>query len=94
MKTTPWTGSRRLGRAAAGAGLGMGLVAPAFAASFSLPTITWPTDWSALSITEYAVGLLVLLLITAFIVSFVRGHRNAASHPGDNDMRWWKNHGI
>ena len=94
MKTSPWTGSRKLARAAAGGGLGMSLAVPASAASFSLPTITWPTDWSALSITEYAVGLLVLLLIVAFIVSFVRNHRNAGSHPDGNDMRWWKNHGV
>jgi len=94
MKTNPWTVSRKLGIAAVGAGAGMGFVAPALGASFSMPTITWPTDWSALSITEYALGLLVLLLIVAFIVSFVRGHRGAGAHPDANDMRWWKNPGV
>ena len=75
---------KRLNAFAAGVLLGLCVITPTFAASFSFDTLP-PRDW-----------LLIALLVLLAVMLTLRLMRGRTDHvlesgPDDSDLRWWRN---
>lgn len=60
-------------------------VSPVYGATLGLPALNLP-----LAPSDYVLGVLLVALIAALIVSLARGHRDETSPSDGPDMRWWK----